>query len=66
MIAAFERWGQAGRLGGREPRMVALDMWALVHGLASFELAGRLGSTEQADERWEEAVGNAVRGFVSG
>jgi AcrR family transcriptional regulator len=65
VVQAFERWGQDGRLGGREPRMVALDMWALVHGLASFELAGRLGSPEQADERWDEAVGNAVRGFVS-
>jgi AcrR family transcriptional regulator len=65
VLGAFERWGDEGRLGGREPRMVALEMWALVHGLASFELAGRLGSRRQATQRWHDAVGNAVRGFVS-
>lgn len=65
VLRAFERWGDEGRLGGREPRMVALEMWALVHGLASFELSGRLGSRRQATQRWRDAVGNAVRGFVS-
>jgi AcrR family transcriptional regulator len=65
VLAAFERWGAEGRLGGRDPRMVALEMWALVHGLASFELAQRLGSRRQAAQRWRDAVGNAVSGFVS-
>lgn len=65
VLRAFERWGDDGRLGDREPGMVALEMWALVHGLASFELAGRLGSRRLATQRWQDAVGNAVRGFVS-
>ena len=65
VLQAFERWGDEGRLGGREARMIALEMWALVHGLASFELAGRLGSRRQATQRWNDAVSNAVSGFVS-
>jgi len=65
VLAAFERWAEDGRIGGRDPRMIALEMWALVHGLASFELAGRLGSRRRATQRWRDAVGNAVSGFVS-
>jgi len=40
--ATIERCGQEGWLGNRDPMLVAIAAWAIVHGLASLWISGRL------------------------
>ena len=44
----IERCRQEGRLGGRDPEVVAVGAWSLVHGFAALWLSGRLA--ERIDE----------------
>jgi AcrR family transcriptional regulator len=57
--AAVERGALVG-----DPEEIALYMWAVVHGMISLELSGRLGGTpEDAARRYEEAMRLAARTF---
>lgn len=46
-------------------RSRTLELWALLHGLASLELVGELGSGPDATARWEDAVTAAITGYRS-
>lgn len=61
--AAVGRAVEAG-LFTSEVRSATLQLWALVHGLASLELAGDLGDERDADAQWREAVAAAIRGYA--
>jgi len=53
-----EAIGRAVALGlfpGRDPVAIGRQGWALVHGLASLELAGCLGDPEEAGRHWRDA-----------
>jgi AcrR family transcriptional regulator len=63
VIATLERMAAGGQLGGRQPRAVASQMWALVHGLTSLELRGLLGDSKQADAHWRDAIASAIAGY---
>jgi AcrR family transcriptional regulator len=53
----------AGRFRGRTVSGMAHMLWALVHGLASLELAGALGTRAAASAMWRDAVSTLLRGF---
>jgi AcrR family transcriptional regulator len=53
----------AGRFRGRTVGRMAHMLWALVHGLASLELAGALGTRTAAAALWRDAVVAMLRGF---
>jgi AcrR family transcriptional regulator len=53
----------AGRFPGRDAQAVAMQLWAMVHGLASLELRGFLGPEPAALARWDDAVRDAVTAF---
>ena len=54
--AALHQHTRAGALAGRDPDRLTLQIWALVHGLASLELKEALGDAEAAEAIWTEAV----------
>ena len=62
-LAALQRCAAAGRLGGREPLEVGMQVWALLHGLTSLELQHCLGTPAEADARWRGAVESALAGY---
>jgi AcrR family transcriptional regulator len=62
LLHTIERCIQAGRLAPADPQDIAVQLHALVHGLASLELRGSLGTPAEADHRWEAALQAAVRG----
>ena len=47
-----------------DARMITLQIWALVHGLASLELQGILGDTQTAGQYWTDAVAALMRGHT--
>jgi AcrR family transcriptional regulator len=51
------------RLLPDDVRGLTTELFALVHGLASLELAGLLGGADEASARWESAVVAAIRGY---
>ena len=53
----------SGRFPGRDPQAVSMQLWALVHGLASLEVRGFLGPEPAALARWDDAVRDAVTAF---
>jgi AcrR family transcriptional regulator len=53
----------SGRLRGRAVSGMAHMLWALVHGLASLELAGALGTRAAASAMWRDAVASLLHGF---
>ncbi|CAA9533312.1 MAG: hypothetical protein AVDCRST_MAG67-4447 [uncultured Solirubrobacteraceae bacterium] len=58
---------RAAAAGGRLPdeaRAITLQIWALVHGLASLELQGILGDAETAARYWTDAVAAFMRGHA--
>lgn len=59
LVRAVERCITAGRMAG-EPLDVAFALFALVHGLASLELLDCLGTPDEADRRWTQALHDAV------
>jgi AcrR family transcriptional regulator len=66
LVHTIERCIDAHRLAPADPHDVAVQLHALVHGLASFELRGSLGTDAEADRRWEAALHAAVRGHQAG
>jgi AcrR family transcriptional regulator len=58
------RCQRAGLVRGSDPWPVTLQLWALVHGLASLELRGALGPPEQAAARWADALAATGRGYA--
>lgn len=58
-----ERSVATGRFPARDPRATGMQLFALVHGLASLELAGLLGDREAARVAWLDAIGAAVAGY---
>lgn len=60
---AVARTQSAGLLPGDDPEPFTLELWALVHGLASLELLGALGEPDQAAARWNQALRAIVAGY---
>jgi AcrR family transcriptional regulator len=57
---------RAGVGSGRLPndvRGITLQVWALVHGLATLELQGLLGDADSAKRYWTDAATALVRGY---
>jgi AcrR family transcriptional regulator len=54
---------KSGRFPGRTAEAIAVQMWSLVHGLASIELLGYLGDEQQAATHWRDAVAAALTGY---
>jgi AcrR family transcriptional regulator len=63
VLDAIRRCVAAGRFSRQDPVAVGMQLWALVHGLASLELRGFLGSEKEALARWDDAVLAAVEGY---
>ncbi len=53
----------SGRLPDRDPLDYGLELWAVVHGLASLELKGLLGGEETARRRWLDTITAVLSGF---
>lgn len=62
VVEVMSRATAAGRFTGK-PADRATELHGLVHGLASLELAGLLGSPRVATRRWNDAVSALLRGF---
>jgi len=62
VLGAFERAVDRGIFAAK-PAELGLQLHALVHGLASLELAGGLGGTRTAKRRWTQAVEAMLHGF---
>jgi hypothetical protein len=41
------------------------QLWALLHGLTTSELAGALGEPDEAEQHWRDAVLALLRGYVT-
>jgi AcrR family transcriptional regulator len=63
LVRAISRCIDAGRFTPTDPYEVAVHLNALVHGLASLELLGRLGAAQEADRRWHAALHATLRGY---
>lgn len=64
--AAVARAQEADLLPGTRPDDITLELWALVHGLASLELLGALGDPDTAAIRWRRALRAIVTGLRAG
>ncbi|MEV0233982.1 TetR/AcrR family transcriptional regulator [Nonomuraea sp. NPDC050786] len=62
LVRAVARCVDSGRFAPVDPLGIAVHLNALVHGLASLELYGRLGDRDQADRHWRLALEAALRG----
>jgi AcrR family transcriptional regulator len=62
LVRAVARCIDTGRFAPTDPHDVAVHLNALVHGLASLELQGSLGSGDQADRHWRIALEATFRG----
>ncbi|MFA9428887.1 TetR/AcrR family transcriptional regulator [Egicoccus sp. AB-alg2] len=62
LSSAVARAQAAGALPGDDPLPLTLQLWGVVHGLASLELLGALGDDTAADVTWEQALRAIVRG----
>lgn len=60
---AIRRAVKSGRFPGRTAETIAVQLWSLVHGLASIELLGYLGDEQQAAAHWRDAVAAALTGY---
>lgn len=49
----------------RDPRQVTLQLWAVVHGLASLELRGALGDPATAEASWPDTVAAVTTGLFA-
>jgi AcrR family transcriptional regulator len=56
VLSALTRFVDLGVFPDRDPRALGMQLWAQVHGLATLELQGHLGSPRDAELRWREAV----------
>jgi len=65
LSAAVGRAQAAGALPGEDPRPLTLQLWSLVHGLASLELLGALGAPSDAEAVWHDALRAILRGQLA-
>ncbi|HEY7046112.1 MAG TPA: TetR/AcrR family transcriptional regulator [Jatrophihabitantaceae bacterium] len=49
----------------RDPHQVTLQLWAVVHGLASLELRGALGDPATAEASWRDTVAAVTAGLFA-
>ena len=64
VLRTLRRMAAGGMFGARDVESTGLQLWALVHGLASLELRGFLASTEdKGAQRWRSAVAAILAGF---
>src|SRR5215469_4916387 len=63
VLDAVRRAVDSGRFPGRIPEATVVQLWSLVHGLASIELCGYLGDEQQAARHWNDAVTAALVGY---
>lgn len=63
VLNSIQRAIDTGRFPGRDPMDYGLQLWAVVHGLASLELKGLLGGDEKARRRWLAAITAVLTGF---
>ena len=58
LIGTIDRCRAEGRLRGRDPEVVAISAWSMVHGLAALLISGRLADriSEQDPNRLAAAV----------
>jgi AcrR family transcriptional regulator len=63
VVETVRRCVESGRFPGRAPEDIALQLWGLVHGLASLELRGHLGPPDHAEARWHDAMRTAIDGY---
>jgi AcrR family transcriptional regulator len=65
VLQSIGRAIKAGRLPDRDPLDYGLELFAIVHGLASLELMGLLGGEEKARRRWLETITAVLTGFAA-
>ena len=63
VLSALTRFVEAGVFPGRDPRAIAMQLWAQVHGLATLELQGHLGDRGDAERRWRDAIAAHVLAY---
>lgn len=67
VVRALRRFASSGQLAACSPEEAGLQLWSLVHGLASLELRGVLGSGgpggPQAEAVWRSAIATHVAGL---
>jgi len=62
---AIDRAIAKKKIVGRSREDVVNEVWALLHGLASLEIAGALGPPERARALWDDAVSAILTGMRS-
>lgn len=65
VLSTLRRGIAEGLFPGRKAEDIGYELWALVHGLASLEIKGALGTAKQAERRWLDATTNMVTGFTA-
>ncbi len=64
VLRTLHRLADDGHLGGRDVESTGLQLWALVHGLASLEIRGLLCTSEESGRRrWRSAVAALLAGL---
>lgn len=53
-----------GLLPRKDPEALGRQLWAVVHGLASLELAGCLGDPDQAAVHWDDTTTACLLGYI--
>lgn len=53
------------RIRGRDADRVTTQLWAVVHGLASLELCGALGSSDEAELVWRDTLQATAAGLFT-
>jgi AcrR family transcriptional regulator len=61
--AAIGRAAAMGMFPGRDLESVGRQLWAVVHGMTSLELAGALGDNEEAGQRWRDLLATVRVGY---
>jgi len=56
---------RAGAFVDGDPERIALHLWAVVHGMMSLELNGKLPDPARAEERYAEALNYAALPFIN-
>ena len=63
LFDTVQRGVASGRLPARDPWALTNELWAIAHGLASLELQGCLGPSDEAKRAWRNVVSVAVAGL---
>jgi AcrR family transcriptional regulator len=63
VVDTIRRCVAEGRFPERHPDAIALQLWALVHGLASLEMHRFLGPPSHSEGRWRDAIAATIEGY---